>query len=395
MHIAYVCADPGVPVFGHKGASVHVQEVIRALVRHGPHVDLFATRIGGEVPSGLEDVPVHLLPPIPSGDLVIREQAALAANEGLQTALESEGGFDLVYERYSLWSFAGMTYALAASVPGLLEANAPLIQEQIEHRGLADRASAERVAVRAFSAATALLAVSEDVAVYLESHPAARGRVHIVPNGVDPNRFRPGLPPALPGSPDTFTVGFVGSLKPWHGLDTLVEGFAMLHRRCPAARLLVVGDGPERERLLARLTDQRLSEATYLAGAVAPDEVPQWLASMDVAVAPYPDTTHCYFSPLKVFEYMATTVPTIASQVGQPASVIEDGVNGVLVPPGDAAALATALERLRNDPDLRARLGRAGRATVVPDHTWDAVVGRILQLARFAPLPGLSFGGGS
>jgi len=395
MHIAYVCADSGVPVFGHKGASVHLQEVIRALVRHGSRVDLFATRIGGEVPSGLEDVPVHLLPPIPRGDLAIREQAALAANEGLQAALEREGGFDLVYERYSLWSFAGMTYALAARVPGLLEANAPLIQEQIEHRGLADRASAERVAERAFSAATALLAVSEDVAVYLESHPAAQGRVHIVPNGVDPHRFRPGLPPALPGSPDTFTVGFVGSLKPWHGLDTLVEGFAMLHRRYPAARLLVVGDGPERERLLAYLTDRRLSEATYLAGAVAPDEVPQWLASMDVAIAPYADTTHCYFSPLKVFEYMATTVPTIASQVGQPASLIEDGVNGILVPPGDATALATALERLRNDPDLRARLGRAGRATVIRDHTWDVVVGRIFELARSAPLPGLSFGGES
>ncbi len=387
MRIAYVCADPGVPVFGCKGASVHVQEVIRALVRRGMHVELFATRIGGEVPSGLEEVPIHMLPPIPRGDRVARERAALAANEGLWAALERAGPFDLIYERYSLWSFAGMEHARSVGVPGLLEVNAPLIEEHSLHRGLVHRAEAEQVAARVFGAATALLAVSDGVAAYLERHPAARGRVHVVPNGVDPDRFHPGLAPAYPKPPGVFTVGFVGTLKPWHGLDILIQAFDLLHRRYPATRLLIVGGGPEQGRLMARLAARGLREAACLTGMVAPDEVPGWLASMDVAVAPYPNLERFYFSPLKVYEYMAAGVPVVASRIGQLADLIENGVNGILCPPGDPAALAIALEWLRWDADLRARLGPAGRCTVLRNHTWDAVVRRILALVEREPVP--------
>lgn len=141
--LAYVCADPGVPVFGGKGASVHVQEVVRALVEKGVRVELFASRTGGDPPPGLEEVPLHRLPSPPKGDLEKRERELLAANDELREALEAAGPFDAVYERYSLWSFAGMEYAARTAVSGILEVNAPLIEEQAAHRGLADRAGAE------------------------------------------------------------------------------------------------------------------------------------------------------------------------------------------------------------------------------------------------------------
>ncbi|MFQ5612161.1 MAG: glycosyltransferase family 4 protein [Anaerolineae bacterium] len=381
MRTAYICADPGVPVFGQKGSSIHVQEVIRALGRRGLEVELFATRTGGQAPPELEHIPLHRLPKIGKGDVAAREQRALAANEGLQTALERAGKFDLVYERYSLWSFAGMEYARAAGVPGLLEVNAPLIEEQAEHRGLVDRPGAERTAERAFGAATALLAVSDGVAAYLENHPAAQGRVQVVPNGVNPDRFPAGLAPARLGDSGAFTVGFVGTLKPWHGLDVLVEAFAALHRLDPGARLLVVGDGPGRAGLEAELAARGLSSAAHLAGAVPPDAIPAWLASMDVAVAPYPDLPRFYFSPLKVYEYMAAGISVVASRIGQIAALIEDGVTGLLCPPGNPEALASALRRLRAEPGLRRRLGRAARATVIHRYTWDTVAGRILNLA--------------
>jgi glycosyltransferase involved in cell wall biosynthesis len=380
MRLAYICADPGVPVFGQKGCSIHVQEMIRAFRKQGVQVELFATRFGDEPPPDLETLPIHKLTPLPKGESNIREQAALAANYNLRAVLEQNGPFDLVYERYSLWSFAGMEYAHARSIPGILEVNAPLIEEQAAYRSLLDRDSAEHVAARVFNSATVLSAVSKEVAAYLEHYLISQSRVYVVPNGVNRDRFPPDLQPSCPSDPETFTVGFVGSLKPWHGLSVLVEAFAMLHQRIPKTRLLIVGDGTERADLVADLSARGLLAATHLTGMVSPLEVPGLLASMDVAVAPYPDRSQFYFSPLKVYEYMAAGVPVVVSRIGQLTELIQDEVNGILCPPGDAVALALALEQLRWQPHLRVRLGQAGRATVLDNYTWNAIAQRLLDL---------------
>ncbi len=382
--IAYVSADLGVPVFGRKGCSIHVQEVLRALARCGARLELFTTSAEGEAPEGLEQVRLHALPRAAKSDPAAREQAEFAANSELRRQLERAGPLDLVYERYSLWSVAAMEFAREVSVPGLLEVNAPLIDEQAEYRVLVDRVCAERAAERVFGAATALLCVSDEVAAYLEGFPCARGKVHVVSNAVNPERFPVDGKPALAVPPGVFTVGFVGTLKTWHGLPLLVEAFALLHARRPGARLLIVGDGPELDKLRADVNTRGLTEATHFTGAVANGQVPGLLAAMDVAVAPYPNLARFYFSPLKVFEYMAGGVPVVASRIGQLEKLIEPGVNGLLVPPGDAPALAAALERMCLEPELRKRLGRAGRATVLGKHTWDKVAQRILQIGGVA-----------
>src|SRR6188474_3452794 len=207
MRVAYICADPGVPIFGGKGSTLHVQEIIRALRALGADVEIFASRFDGEPPADLESVPLHKLPRPPKGALPMREQKCLAANDDLRRALEDAGLFDLVYERQSLWSHAGMEYARDSGAASVLEVNAPLIEEQATWRGLIDRAGAERVAERAFTAAKVIAAVSRPLADYLERHPAARGRVHIIANGVNPERFPPNVTPSGPGEPASFTIG--------------------------------------------------------------------------------------------------------------------------------------------------------------------------------------------
>ena len=387
MRIAFVCADPGVPVFGCKGSSIHVQEVIRALLRSGAVVELFAARFGGVAPPDLTGVACFELPLPPKGEPARCEQAARAANGMLASLLNSRPRLDLVYERYSLWSHAGMTFAKDAGILGVLEVNAPLIEEQATHRHLSDRPAAEAVARSVFGTAHAILAVSSGVAAYLRRFGVDARCIHVVPNGVDVSRFAPG--PPVRNATD-LTIGFIGTLKPWHGLSTLVAAVGLACEQGLLARLLIVGDGPERGVIEAELDARGLAARVEFTGAVPPSEVPALLSRMDVAVAPYPDLTDFYFSPLKIMEYMAAGCAIVASRIGDIDGLIEHDVTGLLCPPGDAAALAQALVRLHAEPLTRTRLGTAARAKASRDLGWNAVADRILSIAEAgAPAPAL------
>jgi glycosyltransferase involved in cell wall biosynthesis len=274
-----------------------------------------------------------------------------------------------------------MEYARERGIPGVLEVNAPLIEEQERHRILIDRTSALKVAERVFAAASTIVVVSSEVGEYIKHLSGTADRVCVIPNGVNTERFRPGLKPLVPKPARSFVVGFIGTFKPWHGLPLLAEAFVELHRRDSSVRLLVGGDGPEREAFERTLSECGALDSTTFAGAIAASRVPNLLASMDVAVAPYPAEENFYFSPLKVFEYMAAGLPIVASAIGQIADVLTDGVTGILCPPGDSAALAAALLTLRESPELRERLGRAARQQAVARHTWASVIDRILACA--------------
>ncbi|MCC7373316.1 MAG: glycosyltransferase family 4 protein [Verrucomicrobiales bacterium] len=385
MRLAYICGDPGVPVFGRKGCSIHVQEVVRALRRLGVEVELFAVKRGGEAPEDLREVRVHDLRLREVEERGAREAVLQEANEEWRWQLERAGTFDVVYERYSLWSTFALEHARRIGIPALLEVNAPLIEEQAAHRGLVDPSAADRCARRGFAAATVLLAVSEEVGEYLQRFPESGDRVRVLPNGVDVTRFdevlqrRNGRVAA--GNKAGLTVGFVGTLKPWHGVDRLVEAFAMAALARPSLKLLIVGDGPERERLEGHARAWGVDRVTIFTGAVEASAVPQWLGQMDIAVAPYPRLDRFYFSPLKVYEYMAAGLPVVASRIGQLERVMEHGVNGLLVEPGDKKALAAALVMLADHAGLRRGMGVRARATVEENHTWASVAMKILGLA--------------
>ncbi|MEZ6100890.1 MAG: glycosyltransferase [Pirellulaceae bacterium] len=391
MRLAYVSADLGVPAFGQKGCSRHVQEILRGFLNTGTTIDLYAARIGGCPPADLTLVRACEWITATTQAIEDREQRGITANADLLEHLLSQPIYDAIYERYSLWGFAAMEYGRMMGIPSVLEVNAPLIDEQRRHRGLNRIACAEAIAARTFAAASAIVAVSDGVADYLKAQGVAESKVHVVPNGVDPDQF---LPIANPTQADSlehhpFTIGFVGTLKPWHGVAELLQAFLEFHNRHPKSRLLIVGDGPERAGLqeeLQRWNIDAVAAVTWV-GAVAPSEIPSFIAQMDIAVAPYPQLEQFYFSPLKVFEYMAAARAVVASDIGQLRDIVRHEQNGLLVAAGCTKALTAAIQRLYEAPDMASRLGQAARETILANHSWESVVQRVLAIMQHNPSP--------
>ena len=392
MKIAYLCSDPGVPVYGDKGASVHVRELTRAWQRLGHDMTVLAARPGGNPPSDY-GVPVVAAKPEPiderlaallrtdpsAGEDVARDvRAILAAASLRQKALPLLRSFqpDLVYERFALFGTAGIAVARELGVPLILEVNAPLSQEQERHRGLAYGATARELERHVLRSVDHVVAVSSALQRWLVAAGVSPERITVLPNAVDPARFDPGhveggTVRGRLGLADQPVVGFVGTLKPWHDVDTLVRAIALLRRRTPAPRLLVVGAGPERERLekLARING--IGAATTFTGPVPHAGVAPYIGAFDVAVVPYGRERTSYFSPLKLFEYLAAGRPVVAADVGDIRHCIRHGETGLLYPAGDTDALADAIGALLADRSRASSLARAGREHVGAHHTWE------------------------
>ncbi|NIQ27516.1 MAG: glycosyltransferase [Gammaproteobacteria bacterium] len=177
-------------------------------------------------------------------------------------------------------------------------------------------------------------------------------------------------------------LGFVGSLKPWHGVDLLAETFRRLATNDPRLHLLVVGEGPGARHVEALAAE--LPGRVTRVGPVPQSQVASYLRAMDIAVAPYPRLDRFYYSPLKVLEYMATGRAVVASEIGQVSKLIRHQETGVLVPAGAPAELADAIAGLAADGPLRRRLGAAAAAEVKRQHLWTHRVDRILALRSAA-----------
>ena len=400
MRILYLCSDPGIPVHGQKGASVHVRELCRALTGLGHEVLVVATKAGtgsGSNGVAIEEAPLGAAAELVceavrsapvGGSVAAREvRAKLAAAALLLRAREVCRTFapDVVYERYSLFGTAGYQLAKELRLPFVLEVNAPLTQEQAEHRGLVFRAAADEAERAILGAADRIVAVSPPLARWLSERGVPEGRITVLPNAVDPDRFRPRPDEAkrvrrrlgLDGQP---VFGFLGTLKPWHDAGTLLEALAHLPRALDA-RLLVVGDGPERAKLEASAARLGVGSSVVWTGAVPHDSVPGYLSAMDVAVVPYADSPSFYFSPLKLFEYQATARSVVAADVGELRHCVRPGETGLLYRPGDARSLADALAELAEDRARARALGEAGRRHVLSEHTWRVTAIAVAELA--------------
>ena len=410
MKILYVCPDAGIPVLGRKGASMHVRALVAALRRARHSVVVAATCRTKSPWDAAAPLDAELVTPPgdAAGDAAVAgvkelgralgvagslpgELRRIAKNRALEEAVRRRFDVeppDVVYERASLHSLVGVSLAERFTVPLLVELNAPLAVEQSAYRGVELASLAVAAERRTLTRADAVLAVSSELREHALAVGAEPERVHVVPNGVDTSVFHPaqrdGRLRQRFGLGEGPVLGFVGGLRPWHGVEALpplVERLAPRHRDL---RLVVVGDGTLRSRLEDAFRARGLGEHVRFTGSLPHEEVAVLIRELDAALAPYPRPNGhpFYFSPLKLFEYMASGVPVVAARLGQIAEVVDDGRTGLLYPAGDLDALERACERLLVDPAVRGRIGAAAAREVAGRYTWDGNAERVVALAR-------------
>ena len=365
MRIACLSTDPGIAWGGAKGASVHLAEIVEALRAEDVEVLVLVSQIAGETPAPARGVTLESLPGPRKGipvDALLAGEGALAA--WLVDRLR-DFGVDALYERIALHSAAGSTTARALGIPHIVELNAPLPEEAARYRRLERPEDADRLERATLSHAGLVLPVSSPLAAYARDRGAQR--VEVTPNAVAPERFSD-LPPRDPSAPPVAV--FSGALRPWHGIETIAEAWALLDGEAP--RLRVIGDGPARDIVAAA--------GAEMLGAVPHEQVPRLLGEADIGLAPYSPDAPAYFSPLKLFEYLAAGLAIVAADIPGVRDVTGSEA-AVLIPPGDAPALARAVAVLATDHAARERLGSAARA-LAAEHTWQRRGQRIIEAVR-------------
>ena len=367
MRILYAAIDQVVP--GTLGGSVHVRAVAEGLAAVGHEVHTLVARGAGAWPPG--PVRWHDIE-APGG----RPQLRLLASWQVRRVARAVEP-DLVLERYHNFGGEGMLAARAVGARYVLEVNAPVVDYPGSPKPWIDRAlivqPMRRWRERQVHAAD--LIVSPSARILPEWVP--HDRVLEIEWGADTVRFNPlaSGDVAWHRPPEGMTAVFAGAFRAWHGAAQLVEAVRLLRARgVHDVQAVLIGDGPERAAVQAA---SRGLDQVVFTGTLAHERMPTALAAADVGVAPFDVQRHpplqlgFYWSPLKIFEYMASGLPVVAPAVPRLQSLVTHGTEGVLYDPATPVALAEALASLR-DPDRRRRLGIAARARAEREYSWRA-----------------------
>lgn len=362
MRILYSAIDQVVP--GTKGGSTHVTAVAEGLAALGHEVHVLVTPGDRPFPKGNVDW-IPMAPPLGANQLRwMRRPAVRRIVDRLKP--------DVIMERYYNFGGEAILHARRAGARAVLEVNAPVIDHPGSVKATIDRALILRPMQRWRErlCAAADIIVTPNAAVLPPETPSSR--ILEIEWGADTDRFRPASDDRRP---ERIVAVFAGAFRSWHGAIHLARAIRQLRERGNhAISALFIGDGPE---LPAVRQATAGLDGVVFTGALPHDQMPAALAAAHIGVAPFDIAAHkplslgFYWSPLKMFEYMASGLPVVAPAVARIPRLVEHGREGLLYDPRDDGALSRTLEQLADD-GLRRRLGAAARERAVREYSWSA-----------------------
>lgn len=285
---------------------------------------------------------------------------------------------DVILARHTGYDWTPCVLARMLDRPLVLEVNAPIFLEK-RLVGIMPPPLLQWMEKVQWRNASRIHAVSHELATILVDAGVSAERIAVIPNGADP----------LPCVPERETreasirIVFVGGFYAWHGIDHLLRALAAVESRTrQKLHLSLIGGGPESTRIQQLADTLGVSDIVLPLGRIAHDQVCHELCKADIAIASYPSLQPFYFSPLKIFEYMAAGLPIIASDQGQIAQILRHRETALLYPPGNIGRLAESIIELATQPALRKRLGCAALALLRSRYTWSHTADRIIELCR-------------
>lgn len=339
----------------HDGQSVHVEELVSAFRKAGHEVRVVGPSFYDDSKFGGESQFIARVQKY--APAMVKEVLELGYNFLIYRRLAAayrEFAPDLIYERYNLYYLAGTWLARRTKTPLFLEVNSPLADERSTFGGLKLRRLAHALERFVWRAATRVLAVTQTLKDIIAQSGVPPERIEVVPNGVVLERFETAADHA---SPTAVTIGFLGFVRDWHGMDAVLKSMSE-HTGAVPLRLMVVGDGPARAGLEIQAAQLGLADRVEFTGVVPFEEVPALIRQFDIAIQP---KVVPYASPLKIFDYMAAGLAIVAPDQPNIREILHDRTNGLLFDPASPGAMWQAIRELIDTPDLRNELGKAAR----------------------------------
>jgi glycosyltransferase involved in cell wall biosynthesis len=382
--VVYLRSTPG-PGTQAGGAASHIKGVVEALESLGVEVEI----VSNDFIAGLDHSSdrFRIVAPEPCGGsrAMFDIHNNLVFTRGAAPLVE-QAQPDFIYQRYARFSWAGVVASLRSRRPLFLEYNGSEVWvgrywDRVGRLDLLERY--ERLNV---DAAERIFVVSEVERRNLESRGVRAEKIVVNPNGVEVERFRPGVGGAetrreLGLADEDVVAGFVGTFGPWHGVEKLAQAIKGIGKDVPV-RFLLVGTGSLHAEVAKELDSETQTGKVIFTGAVRHDRVPALLDACDILVAPHvplADGSDFFGSPTKIFEYMAMGKAIVASRLGQIGEVLADGETALLVEPGNVEELGGAIVKLAGAEGLRRYLGERAREVAVKNHTWAHNAARVLK----------------
>lgn len=391
VKICYVAADVAIPHF--RGASTHVYEVARHLTRLGHEVHIVSRRIDYNQ-KRYEKIDGFHIHRIYRGIIV-----PLPFSSYKRLELEFEATPKPIYKPYACYLFT--LYALYAGIIAsriirrykldiILEREtsfgAGAIASTVTRRPMVLEVIGPRYSEYSLKKAKKIIAYTKS---FLHDQVFSE-KLELVTAAADVNRFKPQPDKGKCirdkyGLQDLPVVGYVGTFAEWHGVEDIISASERVLKENLSARFLMVGPYFRPTKELAEKIG--VSNACIFTGPVPYNEVSKYINAADILVAPYNPARSKLgmkkdlpYSPLKVLEYMACGKPVITTSIEPITSIVRDQKTGILIPPGNADALAKAIIILIRNPSLRKEIGIRARKIVEGQYSWQIFTTRLEKI---------------